>query len=86
VGACGYPRSEAFVAEKSSQLTARASSLTSSIYRDSKELAPVEVDSILSDFIERGREHGVSAPIVQAAFVSLTIYHQGRTRAKAARG
>ena len=29
---------------------------------------------ILVDLIERGRKHGVSAPIVQAEFVSLTIY------------
>jgi 2-dehydropantoate 2-reductase len=83
-GACGHPLSEAFLAEKSSQLTAPASSLTSSMYRDRKEQAPIEVDSILGDLIERGRKHGVSAPIVQAAFVSLTIYQQGRARAKAA--
>src|SRR6202035_3952874 len=82
-GARGYPLSEAFLAEKSSQLTAPASSLTSSTYRDRKEQAPVEVDSILGDLIERGK-HGVSAPIVQAAFVSLPIYQQGRARAKAA--
>jgi 2-dehydropantoate 2-reductase len=43
-GSCGYPLSEAFLAEKSSQLTAPASSLTSSMYRDRKEQAPVEVD------------------------------------------
>jgi 2-dehydropantoate 2-reductase len=84
--ACGYPLSEAFLAEKSSQLTAPASSLTSSMYRDLKDQAPVEVDNVLGDLIERGRKHGVSAPIVQAAFVSLTIYQQGRARAKAARG
>ncbi len=85
-GACGYPLPEAFLAEKSSQLTAPASSLTSSMYRDLEEQARVEVDSILGDLIERGRKHGVSAPIVQAAFVSLTMYQQGRARAKAARG
>jgi 2-dehydropantoate 2-reductase len=84
--ACGYPLSKAFLAEMSSKLTAPASSLTSSMYRDRKEHASVEVDSILGDLIERGRKHGVSAPIVQAAFVSLTIYQQGRARAKAARG
>jgi 2-dehydropantoate 2-reductase len=60
-GACGYPLSEAFPAAKSSQLTAPASSLTSSMYRDLKEQAPVEVDSIHGDLIERGRKHGVSA-------------------------
>jgi 2-dehydropantoate 2-reductase len=50
------------------------------MYRDLKEQAPVEVDSILGDLIERGRKHGVSARIVQAAFVSLTIYQQERAR------
>jgi 2-dehydropantoate 2-reductase len=72
--ACGYPLPEAFLGEKSCQLTAPASSLTSSMYRDLKEQAPVEVESILGDLIERGRKHGLSASIVQAAFVSLTIY------------
>ena len=66
-GACGYPLSESFLAEKGSQLTSPASSLTSSMYRDLKEQAPVEVDSILGDLIERGRKQGLSAQILQAA-------------------
>ena len=85
-GACGYPLSDGFLAEKSSQLTAPTSSLTSSMYRDLQGQAPVEADSILGDLIERGRKHSVSAQIVQAAFVSLSIYQQGRARAKAAGG
>jgi 2-dehydropantoate 2-reductase len=85
-GACGYPTSETFLAEKGLLFTAPGSQLTSSMYRDLTEYARVEVDSILGDLIERGRKHGVSAPIVQAAFVSLTIYQQGRARAKAAGG
>jgi 2-dehydropantoate 2-reductase len=85
-GACGYPVPEAFLAENSTQLTAPASSLTSSMYRDRKEQAPVEVDSILGDLIERGRKYGVSAPIIQAAFVNLSIYQQARARQQAARG
>jgi 2-dehydropantoate 2-reductase len=72
-----YPLSEAFLAEKSPQLTAPGSPLTSSMYRGLKEQAPVEVDTILGDLVVRGRKHGVSAPIVQAAFVSLTIYQRG---------
>jgi 2-dehydropantoate 2-reductase len=84
--ACGYPMSEAFLAEKSPQLTAPGSKLTSSMYRDLTEQAPVEADTILGDLIDRGRKHGVSAPIVQAAFVSLSIYQQGRARVKAAGG
>jgi 2-dehydropantoate 2-reductase len=83
-GACGYTMSEAYLAEKSTQITAPGSKLTSSMYRDYTDQAPVEVDTILGDLVERGRKKGVSAPIVQAAFVSLTIYQQGRVRAKAA--
>jgi 2-dehydropantoate 2-reductase len=83
-GACGYPMSETYRADKSAQLTASGSKLTSSMYRDLTDHARVEVDTILGDLVERGRKHGVSAPIVQAAFVSLTIYKQGLTRAKAA--
>jgi 2-dehydropantoate 2-reductase len=83
-GACGYPMSEAFLAEKTPQLTAAGSPLTSSMYRDLTEHAPVEVDSILGDLIGRGLKGGISAPIVQAAFVSLTIYQRGRANAKAA--
>ena len=82
--ACGYPLPEAFLAEKSPQLTAPGSRLTSSMYRDLNEQAPVEVDSIIGDLIERGRKHSVSAPIVRAAFVALTIYQQGRAHRKAA--
>jgi 2-dehydropantoate 2-reductase len=83
-GACGYPLSEASLAEKSSQLTAPGSPLTSSMYRDLKEQAPVEVESILGDLIERGWKHSVSAPLLQAAFVRLTIYQRGRATVKAA--
>ena len=83
-GACGYPLSETFLAEKSSQLTAPGSPLTSSMCRDLKEQAPVEVDSILGDLIERGRKQGVSAPLVQAAFVRLSIYQRRRAAVNAA--
>jgi len=83
-GACGYPMSEKFLAEKGPLLTAAGSTLTSSMYRDLTDHARVEVDTILGDLIERGRKQRVSAPLIQAAFVNLTIYQQGRARAKAA--
>jgi 2-dehydropantoate 2-reductase len=82
--ACGYPMPQTFLTENRSQLAAPGSSLTSSMYRDLQDQARVEVDTILGDLVARGRKHGVSGPIVQAAFVSLTIYQQGRARAKAA--
>jgi 2-dehydropantoate 2-reductase len=82
--ACGYPMSEVFVKEKGPLLTASGSTLTSSMYRDLTDHARVEVDTILGDLIERGRKHGVSAPILQATFVNLTVYQQGLVRAKGA--
>jgi len=82
--ACGYPMSETFLAEKSHQLTAAGSKLTSSMYRDFQKGAPVEVDSILGDLLERGEKHGLTTPILQAAFVSLSIYQRAHGLAKTA--
>ena len=53
------------------------------MYRDLKKGAPVEANTILGDLIERGQKHNVSAPILQAAFASLSIYQRGLERAKA---
>lgn len=80
----GYPQSAAFLEDQTAKLTAAGSQLTSSMYRDLKKGAPVEVDTILADLLERGRKHGLSAPILQAAFVNLSIYQRGRDRAKSA--
>jgi 2-dehydropantoate 2-reductase len=81
-GACGYAPSPSFLAEKSAQHTAAGSPLTSSMYRDLNKGAPVEADTILGDLIERGQKHNVSAPILRAAFASLSIYQHGLDRAK----
>jgi hypothetical protein len=54
------------------------------MYRDFKKAAPVEVDTILGDLLERGQQHGLTTPILQATFVSLSIYQRGLDRARAA--
>jgi 2-dehydropantoate 2-reductase len=82
--ACGYPKSDAFLERQTTQLTTQGSQLTSSMYRDLKKGAPVEVDTILGDLLERGRKLELTTPILQAAFVSLSIYQRGLDRAKAA--
>src|SRR5260370_25075600 len=46
-------------------MTTSGSRLTSSMYRDLRKGAPVEVDHILGDFIERGAAHGVATPLLQ---------------------
>jgi 2-dehydropantoate 2-reductase len=48
------------------------------MYRDLCKGAPVEVDHILGDLLERGREHGVITPLLQAAFVNLRVYQAAR--------
>jgi 2-dehydropantoate 2-reductase len=82
--ACGYPPSDAFLSRQTKQLTTQGSQLTSSMYRDLKKGAPVEVDTILGDLLERGRKYALTTPILQAALVNLSIYQRGLGRAKAA--
>lgn len=53
------------------------------MYRDLKG-SSVEVDTILGDLLEDGRKYGLATPILQAAYVNLSIYQRGRGRAKAA--
>src|SRR6202140_2930691 len=76
--ACGHPPSESFLAQQAADVTAPGSQLTSSMYRDLKKGAPVEVDSILGDLLERGKKAGLPTPtpLLQAAFVNLSIYQR----------
>ncbi len=72
--ACGHKPSNAFMVRQTDALTAAGSPLTSSMYRDLKKGAPVEVDAILGHLLDQGRAHGVTTPLLEAAFVSLRIY------------
>jgi 2-dehydropantoate 2-reductase len=72
--ACGHKPSEALLARHTGAMTTPGSPLTSSMYRDLRKGAPVEVDHILGDFIERGDAHGVATPLLKAAFVNLRVY------------
>jgi 2-dehydropantoate 2-reductase len=72
----GYPPSTEFLERHTAALTAADSPTTSSMYRDLKKGEPVEVDSILGDLLARGSKHHLTTPILQAAFVSLSIYQR----------
>jgi 2-dehydropantoate 2-reductase len=76
--ACGHPPSASFLEQQSPYLTTPGSQLTSSMYRDRKNGAPVEVDSILGDLLERGKKSGLKTPtpLLEAAFVNLSIYQR----------
>jgi 2-dehydropantoate 2-reductase len=82
--ACGYPQSDAFLGQQTVHLTSQSSKLASSMYRDLKKGAPVEVDTIVGDLLERGRKHRLATPVLQAAFVNLSIYQHGLDQARAA--
>jgi 2-dehydropantoate 2-reductase len=76
--ACGHRPSNEFLEQQAAQLTAQGSQLTSSMYRDFKKGASVEADAILGDLLERGQTYGLATPILEAAFVSLSIYQRRR--------
>lgn len=76
--ACGHKSSEASLARHAGEMTAPGSPETSSMYRDLRRGAPVEVDHILGDLLDRGGAHGVAAtPLLKAAFVNLRVYQGG---------
>jgi 2-dehydropantoate 2-reductase len=79
---CGYPPGPAFLARTEKMLTTRGSTLTSSMYRDLSKSAPVEVDQILGDLLERGRKSAVTTPLLEVACANLRIY-QARLSASA---
>ena len=78
--ACGHNASEAFQSRQAAAMTASGSPLTSSMYRDLRKGAPVEVDHILGDLLARAVTKGVATPLLNAAFSNLRIYQAGLSK------
>jgi 2-dehydropantoate 2-reductase len=78
--ACGHKTSEAFQSRHAGAMTASGSPLTSSMYRDLRKGAPVEVDQLLGDLLERAVVEGVATPLLNAAFINLRIYQAGLSK------
>jgi len=78
--ACGHKTSEAFRSRQAAAMTAPGSPLTASMYRDLRKGAPVEVDHILGDLLQRGVREGVATPLLNAAFINLRIYQAGLSK------
>jgi len=74
VQAVGTAPSESFLATARAQLTAKDSKQTSSMYRDLLKGAPIEAEQIVGDLLARGRQAGVAAPLLSAAFTHLSVY------------
>lgn len=72
--AAGFPPSDAFMARATGMMTARGSGFASSMYRDMQANAPVEVEHILADLMDRAKASGVPTPLLEAAVAQLRIY------------
>ncbi len=72
----GYPPDPAMYQQHMARYTERASTLTSSMYRDMIKGAPVEADHILGDLLDRAKD--VPVPLLTAAYVQLKVYEAGR--------
>ena len=76
--ACGHRPSDVYLGRQAETLTAEGSSMTSSIYRDMRQNAPVEVDAILGDLLDLARQHSTATPLLTAAYVNLRVYEKAR--------
>ena len=76
--ACGHAPGDAFMARQAGALTAAGSGTTSSMFRDLRKGAPVEVDTILGDLLDHAEANGIAAPLLRAAVVRLRVYEGGR--------
>lgn len=74
--AAGHPPDAAFIAATGRQVTAKDSTVASSMYRDLTQGLPVEAEQILGDLLTRGRSMGVPAPLLAAAFTHLCVYEK----------
>jgi len=75
---CGYPPSDRFMSTATTSLTQPGSPRASSMYRDLKGGAAVEVDAILQDLVDRGHANGVNTPLLRAAAAQLHLYQAAR--------
>ena len=75
----GEPPSDTFLTEAQRLLTLRGSPQTSSMYRDLIGGHPVEAEQIIGDLLRRGQQSGLDTPLLQAAYVHLSVYQQGLT-------
>lgn len=76
--AAGYPPRPGAVA-MFEQMVGSDQPTTSSMYRDMAAGQPVEADAILGDFVARAAEHGVSVPLLSAAYTRLSLYTAHRS-------
>ena len=78
--ASGHPPRSVAMSIVRPTLTDPASNISASMLRDMQRNGRTEADHIIGDLIRRGREHGVSTPLLDIAYVHLEAY-QNRIKA-----
>ncbi|MHB8883823.1 MAG: 2-dehydropantoate 2-reductase [Methylovirgula sp.] len=76
--ASGFAPGDKFLADTATALTLQGSPLTSSMYRDLQNGSAIEADQIIGDLLARGRQAGVQAPLLSAAYTHLCVYQKRR--------
>jgi 2-dehydropantoate 2-reductase len=80
VAAVGKKPSEVFLTDTRALLTEKGSSMTSSMYRDLQNGAPVEAEQIIGDLVAHARRARITTPLLDAAFAHLSIYQNRITK------
>jgi 2-dehydropantoate 2-reductase len=76
--ATGYPLTEETLGGIVQLLIAKESSLTSSMFRDPSQGAPIEATQIIGDLVKRARAHQIATPILDLTNLNLGVYEQRR--------
>ena len=82
IAAAWRPLADPFKSQVLALLTDRASSLTSSMYRDMKAGHRIEADQIVGDLVRRAATNGVATPLLSTVLVRLTVYQQAQASNK----
>ncbi|MFJ5159183.1 ketopantoate reductase family protein [Pantoea sp. NPDC088449] len=74
----GYQQRPAVTAKIYETLNNPKAAMTSSMYRDLTQGYEIEADQVIGDLLVRGARSGVVTPLLNAVYVNLQVYVQGR--------
>jgi 2-dehydropantoate 2-reductase len=74
ISAVGKKPSEVFLTDTRALLTEKGSTMTSSMYRDLQNGAPVEAEQIIGDLVAHARRARITTPLLDAVSAHLSIY------------
>jgi 2-dehydropantoate 2-reductase len=77
VSAVGVAPKQEFIEAARQALTNPGSQQSPSMFRDLMGDNPIEADQIVGDLIARGRDSGIVAPLLSAAYAHMCVYQQG---------